>query len=155
MCRMKANRLLTVAHVIHFWGFISDSFRIISQKSREPFDEEKVKKTLFHLVTEHDHAWVGITLDEHGDPLAFAVAQECTPEFETHRYFVIRWFYHNPDYFHATNLLQTLFEQWLHDLGGATYAVTTRRSAGEAIRCFSSAKYGFKKAFLTYEKDIK
>ena len=151
---MQVIRLTAVAHVIHYWGFISESLGAISSKMREPWNEEVAKKTMINLVIEHQHAWIGLTIDTMGTPLAFAALQECTPEFDTSRYFVVRWFYHTPSRFQATIPLMEAFETWGRINNIKTYAVTTRRSAGEAIKCFQSARYGFKKAFLTFEKDL-
>lgn len=151
---MKVLRLTSVAHVIHYWDFLSASLASISDKVREPYNEEFVRKTLVNLVVEHEKAWVGITLDNMGMPLAFGCAQECTPLFSSERFFVVRWFYHSAGKFEATINLMQGFEEWAKSQGISNYAVTTRRSAGEAIKCFSSARYGFKKAFLTFEKQL-
>jgi len=151
---VKVIRLTAVAHVIHYWDFLAASLQSISDKVREPFDEDFVRKTLVNLVVDHDHAWVGITINNMGEPLAFGCAQECTPAFSKDRYFVVRWFYHSAGKFEATVALMTGFEQWAKDHDIKYYAVTTKRSAGEAIKCFSSARYGFKKAFLTFEKQL-
>lgn len=151
---MNVLRLTNNAYVFRYWDFLSESLRSISDKVREPFDEEFVRKTLVNLVVDHDHAWLGITLDSMGVPLAFGCTQECTPQFATERYFVVRWFYHTPGRFDATLALMEAFEQWCKSNNVHHYAVTTRRSAGEAIKCFSSSRYGFKKAFLTFEKEI-
>jgi hypothetical protein len=151
---VKVIRLTAVAHVIHYWDFLAASLQSISDKVREPFDEDFVRKTLVNLVVDHNHAWVGITINNMGEPLAFGCAQECTPAFSKDRYFVVRWFYHSAGKFEATVALMTGFEQWAKDRDIKYYAVTTKRSAGEAIKCFSSARYGFKKAFLTFEKQL-
>ena len=152
---MKIIRLTAVAHVIHYWDFLASSLLSISDKVREPFDEEFVRKTMVNLVVEHEHAWVGVAIDDMGVPLAFGCAQECTPLFSKDRFLVVRWFYHTPGKFEATITLMQAFEDWAKTTGISYYAVTTRRSAGEAIKCFSSARYGFKKAFLTFEKELK
>ena len=151
---MKVIRLTAVAHVIHYWDFLASSLASISDKVREPFDEDFVRKTLVNLVVDHECSWVGITIDNMGIPLAFGCAQECTPKFSKDRFFVVRWFYHSAGKFEATVALMTAFEEWAKKHGIAYYAVTTRRSAGEAIKCFSSSRYGFKKAFLTFEKQL-
>ena len=111
------------------------------------------KKTLISLVTDNEHAWLGMAFDN-GEPVAFGVLQECTPEFDTKRYFVVRWFYHTPSRFDATLALMESFETWAKLQGIQRYAVTTRRSNGKAIACFQSARYGFSKAFLTFEKEL-
>lgn len=151
---MKVLRLTTSVYVIHFWDYLKSSLSSISDKTREPFDEEFTLKTLIHLVGDHEHAWLGLTLGPMGEPLGFACLQECTPMFSTERYFVVRWFYHTPGQFEATLCLMAGFEEWAKAHNISHYAVTTRRSAGEAIKCFQSARYGFKKAFLTFEKQL-
>jgi len=151
---MKVLRITAAVYVFHFWAYLSKSLTLISDKSREPFDEDFVRKTLIHLAVDHDHAWVGITLDNMGQPVSFCCVQECTPMFSVERYFVVRWFYHTPGQFDATLALMQGFEEWAKAQGISHYAVTTRRSAGEAIKCFQSSRYGFKKAFLTFEKQL-
>lgn len=151
---MQVLRLTTTVYVFRYWDFLQESLSSISDKVREPFDKEFVQKTLINLVVDHEHAWLGIVMDPMGVPLAFGCAQECTPMFSTERYFVVRWFYHTPGKFEATLKLMSAFEDWAKENHISHYAVTTRRSAGEAIKCFSSARYGFKKAFLTFEKSL-
>jgi hypothetical protein len=151
---MQVMRLTSVAHVIHYWDFIAEALMSISEKMRDPFDEELVRKTMINLVVDLEHAWLGITIDNMGIPLAFGVVQECTPDFDEHRYFVVRWFYHTPCKFDATLTLMTAFETWAKEHKIERYAVTTKRSAGEAIKCFQSKQFGFRKCFLTFEKEL-
>ena len=153
LLRMTIERFTKVLHIVHFWNYISEALASISTMVRDGVDIEILRKTLFSLVVDHDHAWVGMAFDD-TTPVAFGVVQECTPEFDTHRYFVVRWFYHTPSRFDATIALMNEFEKWAKAQGIQKYAVTTRRSNGKAIRCFQSARYGFGKAFLTFEKDI-
>lgn len=151
---MRVHRLTAVAHVFHYWDFISEALASISDAVREPWDKDFVQKTMVNLVVDQEHVWIGVTIDPLGVPLAFGVVQECTPEFDSVRYFVVRWFYHSPTKFEATLALRDAFETWAKAHGIKRYAVTTRRSAGRAIQCFQSSRYGFKKAFLTFEKDL-
>ena len=150
---MNVERLNKVVHVIRFWPFISEALGSISDKVREEVDPITLQKTLINLVVDADHAWMGIAFDT-GTPIAFGVLQECTPEFDTKRYFVVRWFYHAPSRFDATIALMETFETWARGQKIERYAVTTRRSNGKAIACFQSARYGFGKAFLTFEKEL-
>ena len=150
---MNIERLTKVVHVVHYWDFIFSALSSISDKVREDIEETLLKKTLINLVTDSDHSWIGIAFDG-GEPIAFGVVQECTPEFDPKRSFVVRWFYHAPSRFDATLALMTAFEKWAKENHIQRYAVTTRRSNGTAIRCFQSARYGFGKAFLTFEKEL-
>jgi len=151
---MKTIRLTTCAHVVHFWDFITKSIEKIAIKSNEPYDEALVRKTLINIVGDHKHAWIGVVTDDDNNPIGFGVAQECTPDFDTRRFFMVRWFYHTPGRFDATMLLMLFFETWAKSNGVCYYAISTKRSNGETIRCFSSHKYGFKKATLVFEKQI-
>lgn len=151
---MNVIRLTTVAQIIRYRDFINNSLASISDKTREPFDDIKTLKTLVNLVVDQQRAWIGVALDESLMPWAFAVLQECTPEFDDNRYFVVRWFYHHPGQHVATTSLMAAFEQWARDNNIFTYAVTTRRSAGEAIRCFAAPRYGFHRHFWTFEKTL-
>jgi hypothetical protein len=150
---LKTERLTKVVHIVRFWDFILGALQSIATKTREDIDETVLKKTLINLVVDQDKAWLGIAFDK-GEPIAFAVVQECTPEFETKRCMVVRWFYHCSSRFDATIALMDTFESWAKTQQITRYAVTTRRSNGEAIRCFQSARYGFGKAFLTFEKEL-
>jgi hypothetical protein len=150
---VKIERLTKVVHVIHYWDFILKSLSSISDKVREDVDEVVLQKTLIGLVADNEHAWLGIAFDQL-EPIAFGVVQECTPEFDPNRCFVVRWFYHMPSRFDATVALMEEFERWAREQKIQRYAVTTRRSNGTAIRCFQSARYGFGKAFLTFEKEL-
>lgn len=151
---MRVERLLKVVHVIRFRTFILEALASIADKVKDDVNEEVTMKTLINLVVDHDRAWLGIVFDEMQDPVSFAVVQDCTPEFDSSRQFVVRWFYHAPSRFDATIELMTAFEGWAKIHGIKRYSVTTRRSNGTAIRCFQSARYGFGKAFLTFEKDL-
>ena len=150
---MKVERLTKVVHIVRFWDFITEAWNTISDKVEAGLSLEVVRKTLISLVVEHDSAWIGVVFDG-SVPLAFGVVQECTPQFEPDRSFVVRWFYHSPQHFDASIALMTAFETWAKSQGIKRYAVTTRRSNGKAIRCFQSSKYGFGKAFLTFEKEL-
>lgn len=151
---MNVVRLTNSALVFHYWDFIAEAMGSISDKCREPFDRDFVLKTLINLVVDNNTSWVGITIDSMGVPLAFGCTQDCTPAYSKTRSFVVRWFYHTPGRFDATLTLMSAFEDWAKIHGISTYAVTTRRSAGEAIKCFTSSRYGFKKSFLTFEKEL-
>lgn len=147
------TRLTTVANVIHFWDFISQSLKSLEDRMPEPFDLEAVRKTLIHLAPDQTHSWLGVALHE-GEPVAFAVCQESTQLFDLKRTFVVRWFFHAPTHFNATFELMKEFESWAKEHGVTAYGVTTARNSGAAIRCFQSEKFGFRKSHITFEKHI-
>lgn len=149
---MKTYRITTIAVLLRNWDFFQEGFVTIRKFSNESLDDEAVFKTMMYLVKDPVSSWVGLTFDDDGVPLAFGVGQECTPRFDPVRRFVVRWFFHTPSQFAASVHLMNTFESWAREHGIASYAVTTRRDSGSAIRCFQSNKYGFKRSFLTFEK---
>ena len=146
-------RLTTVANIIHFWDFIERGLRELEKKLDQPYDLEAVRKTLIHLVPDHQKTWIAIAV-AHEDPVAFVVCQESTQLFEKQRTFVVQWFYHSPLSFPATFELMEGFEAWAKGQGVIAYGVTTCRSSGAAIRCFQSEKFGFHKSHITFEKKL-
>jgi hypothetical protein len=149
---MIAFRLTKVVEVIRLWDFFEEGFKSIATKSKQSVDLVIAKKTVLDLVVDTESAWIGVSYDSDRQPIAFAVAQECTPMFDRDRRFLVRWFYHSSDNFLATKTLMTAFETWAREKGIVSYAVTTKRDSGAAIRCFQSEKFGFAKSFLTFEK---
>jgi hypothetical protein len=149
---MKVLRLSRVVDVVRLWPFFTEGFNANGVRAREEVDLIFAQKTLYALVVDHISAWIAVSYDETGDPVAFAVLQECTPPFSTTRRFVVRWFFHSNDNFLATKTLMDAFETWAREQGIVSYAVTTKRDSGAAIRCFQSNKFGFVKSHVTFEK---
>ena len=150
---IRLIRLKTVANVIHFWDFIAKSFNELATKHSEVVDLDAIQKTMHWLVRDHERAWFVVVLED-DEPVAFSVICDSTPPFETKRTWMVRWFYHTPGHFSATLFMKKDFESFAKSANISSYLVTTSRQSGGAIRCFQSERYGFKKAFLTFERTL-
>lgn len=98
------------------------------------------------------HAFVVMSCDDLGDPVAFATMYETTLPFSTFRSFTLHGLYYKKDHSAATVEMMGCFDQFCKQNKIRHYTVNARRSTLGAKRCFSHAKYGFKKISLTFEK---
>ena len=151
---MKALRLSKASHVVKLWPFFETALNTLNAKQkRNKFDLTIVRKQMLWQVTDPT-VWFSVSFDDDREPVAFALAQESTAPFSTERTYIGRWFYHTPSHFQALVRLQHEFEAWAKEENIRKYAVTTDSSSGSAIRCFQSKKYGFRRSFITLEKEI-
>lgn len=149
--KFKCLRLQKVAHVVHFWEFISSALTGLADKGQVKIDLEAIRKTMHWMVIDHQMAWFSVVVDSRQNPVAFAVAYDATPPFEDEKTWAVKWFYHAPGSFDATIFLKKEFDLFAKSAGINRYLVTTSRLSGGAIRCFQSERFGFKKAYLTFE----
>ncbi len=98
--------------------------------------------------------WVGVVSDDSG-PIGFACAHEVTPLFCIEREYEVSMLYHETGRDDATIALQTHFETWLRAEGVTRYITTTRRDSPSAVLCFQSARYGMKRSFTGFQKELK
>ena len=87
-------------------------------------------------------------------PIGFGVMENVTPIFTSHGQFLCRAFYHKGGNLSATLCLMEFFEKWAREQQVDSYSVTTERQSGAAIRCFKSEKYGFKRSFVQFVKQL-
>lgn len=151
---MTVYRITTCAGLIRFWSFFETGIQETSRFLRYDLPMETFRKMLFHLV-KTPSAWVAVVLDDDESPVSFGVAHECTPLFSNRREYECSFIYHRPGWSDATTALQIAFEDYCRLHGISTIYATTRRDSGSTIRCFQSARYGFKRAYTTFRKDIK
>lgn len=149
--KLTPFQLTRVVEVIRLWPFFVNGFKAIAKYTDRPANIDNVRKVLFWLVREPEHAWIGVTF-ENNIPICFAVLEDMTPQFDPVRKFEVRYFYHQPDRFDATLVLMKEFESWAKKQGVHKYVITTSRDSGAAIRCFQSARYGFKRKQILFEK---
>lgn len=149
---MTVYRLTRIADIIRYWSFFREGLEATSKYLRYDQPIDSLRKMVFSLVTRED-AWVGIVLVE-GTPVGFGMAHNCTPLFSPHKEYEVSLFYHQPGNDEPTQLLQDSFEQWCKENSVVRYYATTRRDSGAAIRCFQSAKYGFKRAYTVFVKTL-
>jgi hypothetical protein len=97
-----------------------------------------------------EDAWVGVVFA--GGPLGYGIVYDTSIPFCGRKTYTVISFYAPPGQPEATQALVTAFEEWARDKGISHYVVTTRRDTGASIKCFSSKRYGFRKAFFAFEK---
>lgn len=151
---MTILRLTTVAGCVKYWDFIKSGIEQTAKFLRYDLPMDTFRQMFFHLSKQHN-AWLAVALDDDGTPISFALAHECTPLFSPRREFEVSFIFHNPGRSDATTALQGAFEQFCRDHQISRYYATTRRDSGSTIRCFQSPRYGFKRAYTTFVKEIK
>lgn len=98
--------------------------------------------------------WVGVAIDDDG-PVGFIAAHEVTPLFCVEREYEVSMLFHKTGREDATKALQAEFERWLRAEGVFRYVISTRRDNPSALRCFQSDRYGMKRAFTVFKKELK
>lgn len=151
---MTTFRLTTIAACVKFWWFFEEGFNKTGRFLRYDLPMDAYRRILFALVSS-DNGWVGLCLDDNGRPLGFAIAHECTPLFAQAKEYEASIVYAADDNQDTFNNMQQTFEDFCRAQGVKRYFATTRRDSGAAIRCFQSPRYGFRRAFTTFSKDIK
>lgn len=149
---MIVNRITTSPDVLKNWPFFKEGLKVIRGYAGEATNEDSYAKMLIELAERIDTAWIGVVF--HGGPLGYGIAVDSTPPFAAKRTFTVISFYHVPGQFEATTTLMHAFETWAAENNVGSYIVTTRRNSGPAIRCFQSGRYGFKKSYRAFEKNI-
>ena len=150
---MNVIRLTRVVDIIRHWDFFVEGFEGITRKAREEFDLDQMQKTLFYLAKIHDNAFVGIAFEDK-TPVGFIIMEEATPLFAPTRSCIARAVYHRPGASAIAPMMEA-FEAWAKSHGFKHYVITTRRHSGSAVRFFQSPKFGFKRGYITFEKEIK
>lgn len=150
---MKVYRITSIAGCIRYWDFIRRGIEETAKFLRYDLDIETYRQMIFHLAKQ-PNAWFGIVLDSNGTPLSFGIAHECTPLFAKQREFEASFIYHNPGHAQATSILLAAFEDFCREEKITKVYATTRRDSGSSIRCYQSARFGFKRAYTTFVKEI-
>lgn len=150
---MTFERLQLPSQVLEHWAFFSEGFAYLQAEAREHYDAVQMQKLLCHLSAQ-PAAFVGLVIRDDGTPICFGVGEENTPLFSQTRTATVRAVYHRPGLSNATLLLAGAFETWCREKGIKSYTVTTKRNTGAVIRCFRHRKFGFKRPFFVFEKDV-
>lgn len=150
---ITTRRLTTALSVVDHWPFFMEGLETVGSKCKETVDSEIIFKIFCTLATNQTSGWVGIVFVD-GKPQGFGVMQETTPLFSPERIFAARMFWHKTGNQEASVCLMNAFEHWARANNIKRYIITTRRDSGAAIRCFQSNKFGFKKGYVTYEKEL-
>ena len=151
---MTIARITSVAGCVRYWDFFQFGIKQTAKFLRYDLPMDIFRKMVFHLSRQHDTAWIGIALEDDGTPVSFAIAHECTPLFSPRREFEASLVFHQTGRSDATEALQTAFETFCRSNNISVYYATTRRDSGSTIRCFQSERYGFKRAYTTFIKEL-
>jgi len=149
---MNVIRLTTSEEVVKYWELFREGLSVIRAYEGESSTEQSYLKLLLELVSHGNDTWFGVVIS--GGPISYAVVTNSTPPFATSKTFVVSSFYHVPGQHDATFALMHAFEQWAKENDVKSYVVTTRRQSGPALHCFSSGRYGFKKSYRAFEKQL-
>jgi hypothetical protein len=147
---MNVIRITEPDQVIQYWDVFKEGLRMIAKLTSERVSNEEYLKLLTNLAVQTDIAWIGLAFQ--GGPLSYGVAIDSTLPQCNRRTFTVASFYAMPGRPDATAALMEAFETWARENGVASYVVTTRRDTGAAIKCFKSARYGFRKSYTAFEK---
>ncbi len=145
-------RITTALGVVEHWNLIANGIREVNAKHRGNVNLEAAFTYYLWLATNHDHAWLGVNL-VNGKPESFAILQRAGVDADAKTFQVVM-FWHRPGQTQQTQLLMTAFEDWARSQGIKRYTVSTKRDTGAAIRCFQSSKFGFKKRYIVFEKEL-
>lgn len=146
-------RITSSLEIVKHWDFFNEGLVVIAKKGGETLDAEMMFKVLCLLASEPYYGFVSVALVD-GIPQGFAAFQDTTPIFARDRSFINRVFWHKSGNHEVSVALLNFFTTWAKEQGVKRVIVTTRRDSGAAIRCFQSDKYGFKKGYITFEKEL-
>lgn len=150
---MTVRRLTKVVEVVRLWPFFVEGLTFVSRYLKYSVPLDVYRHILQHLVRQPD-AWVGVTFDDEDHPICFAAAHESTPLYASEREFEVSMLFHRPGHLDAALAMQRDFEEWLRTEGAVRYYVTTRRDNPSALRCFQSERYGLKRAYTVFKKEL-
>lgn len=150
---MTIERLTRPTEILTLWDFFVQGLLFLENEARERYDFEQMQKLLCQLAASPS-AFVAVAYDDNGQPVSFAAAQENSLPFGQSRTAVVLIAYHRPEFQQATLLLEGAFENWCREVGIKSYSLTSKRKTGAVIRCLRHRKYGFKRPYLVFEKDI-
>lgn len=152
---MRALQLKTGAELLSVWPFICECCEATTLYAKEKVDPDVIFRVVSAVLARPTQGWAGVVSDGYGNNIGFGVVEDATPAYSLDRVFNVRFIYHSPGRHDATVALMRSFESWAKKLGIRYYTVTTQRTSGAAIRCIRSRQYGFRRAHLVFEKEIK
>lgn len=150
---MTVLRLNSVAGVVRNWDFFRKGLVHVQQFLKYNVTLDTYRKIICFLVKQ-PNAYVALVMDDSAEPLGFVVAHEATPLFSDTVEYEVSILYHQPGQGVATAVLQADFEQFCRERNAKSYFVTTRRDSGSVIRCFQAPRYGLRRAYTVFRKDL-
>lgn len=149
---MTFHRITRCAEVVRFWPFFARGFFFISAYLHYPYTLDLYRRILLRLVKTPD-AFVGVVLDDSGDPVCFGAAFNCTPIYAAQKEYEIPFLYHQPAYLPATAVLRTEFERFCRREKVKRYYMTTTVTNGGAQKCFAS--FGFQRSHMVFKRELR
>ena len=147
---LRCHRLTTALEVINFWPIFKTG---LTQISKQSINFENLLKTLCVLSTNDSKGFVAVVINDKKVE-GFCIMEDVTPIFTPGKQFLCRGFYHQSGNVASTQFLMEFFEDWAREHHVSSYSVTTERQSGAAIRCFKSEKYGFKRSYFQFTKQL-
>lgn len=151
---MIVRRLTKVVEIVRLWPFFVDGFSFIARYLKYNIPIDTYGRILRYLVKQPNALVLVAFEDDDKTPVSFACAHETTPLFSPAREFEVSILFHRPGRLDAALALQREFETWCRKEEVVSYYVTTRRDNPSALRCFQSDRYGLKRAYTVFKKDI-
>lgn len=153
---MRLLQLTTPTDVLDHWPVFREGHRAIKTINNAFMDEATYAATLTNLANGTDDVFIGLVQDGERD-VCYGVAINSTPPGQEKRTFEVVTFYHNPERPDCTTFMQAEFEGWCRFNRISSYLITTRqtrRRSGGTLDCFTSGKFGFKPAYMAFEKKL-
>jgi len=150
---LHVQRLTTCVELVRLWPYFVEWLTFVRRCLRFNLPLTVYRRILQHAVT-NPKMWVGVVHDSAG-PVGFGCAHEVTPLFCVEREYEVSLLFHKTGRDDATIALQTAFEDWCRAEGVVRYVISTRRDNPAAVRCFQSDRYGMKRAFTVFKKELK
>lgn len=150
---MTVQRLTSCAELVRLWPHFVAWLNFVRSCLRFNLPLIVYRRILQQAVKD-PKMWVGVVHDDDG-PVGFCCAHEVTPLFCIEREYEVSMLFHKTGRDDATIALQAAFETWLRAEGVVRYVISTRRDNPSAVRCFQSDRYGMKRAFTVFKKELK
>lgn len=151
---MKTRRLTKCVDIVRLWPFFNEKLEFVRNHLRFKLPVPVYRKILQHEVKNH-LSWVAVVEDDSLRPVAFACAHEITPLFCNEREYEVSMLYHAADNPDATELLQREFENFCREHSIKRYVFATRPLRRSCALLMRSPRFGMKKTYDVYKKEIK
>jgi hypothetical protein len=151
---MNVVRITSVAQVVRYWSFFEEGIKYEAKYLRYFHPMEVYRKILCHLVYKNPKAWVGIVLDDSGEPVSFVMSHDVTPLFSTYQEFEISMFYYRPGCKHTIRLLQDRLDDYCRANGIRRYYLTTSSRCGSATKVFNDCWIGLQLSNKVFRRKV-
>ncbi len=137
------------------WPFFREGIQYEARYLRYDYPFDIYRRILFHLVRDHEHAWVSVAADDKsGEPLAFVLAHDTTPLFAPRREFEVSMFYFRAGHKPAIRFLQQHFDRYCAENDVHRYYLTTSALTTSAKRVFHESWRGLEHSNAVFKREI-